>query len=99
MNLTGQTTIYRKDFDKPAYSISVSKKKKDGTWMSAFIPVSFRKGVSVANKTKIDIKKAWHSVYEGKNGTVLTIFIDEFDTLSADIPSGFTQVDDSDIPF
>ncbi len=93
---TGETTIYRKDFDKPSYSISIGKKKEDGNWINVFIPVSFRKGVSVGNKTKVTITDAWPSCYEGKNGNVLTIFINEFDT---ELPAGFEEIDDMDIPF
>jgi hypothetical protein len=104
MKLTGEQTINRKDFDgKPAYSIPVSKKKEDGTWINVYIPVSFRKGVSVGNKTKIDIKDAWLNCYEGKNGAVLTIFVNDFDTLAPGekYPQGFeyATVSEEDCPF
>ena len=102
MKLTGQTTIYRKDFDgRPAYSTSVSKKKEDGTWTSVFIPVSFRKGIEVGNKTKVDVKDGWLNCYEGKNGVVLTIFINEF-TSEEKAPDGFEYAmttDDEFAPF
>jgi len=100
LKLTGKTTIFRKDFDnRPAYSIGISKKKEDGTWANVYIPVSFRRGVEVGNRTKVDIKDAWPSCYEGKNGTVLTIFVNDFDTEASDIPSGFSVCDDDELPF
>jgi len=104
MKLIGEQTILRKDFDKPSYSIGVSKKKEDGTWINLYIPVSFRKGITIGNKAKIDIKDAWLNVYEGKNGATLTIFINDFDTLAPgevknDLPAGFEEIDDMDIPF
>lgn len=97
MKLTGEQTINRKDFDgKPSYSIPVSKKKEDGTWINIYIPVSFRKGVVVENKAKLNIKDGWLNCYEGKDGVKLTIFINEFET---ELPQGFEEVDDCDIPF
>ena len=69
---------------------------------SAFMNVSFRKGVSVANRTKIEIENAWLNWYEGKNGRVITMFIDQFNVLSDetnDIPAGFSVVDDDELPF
>jgi len=97
IKLTGHTTIFRKDFDgRPAYSIGVSKKKEDDTYTNVYIPVNFRKGVEVGNKTKVNITDAWPSCYEGKNGPVLTIFISQFET---EIPEGFAVVDSDEIQF
>ena len=102
MKITGKEMVFRKGFDgKPSYSIGVSKKVND-KYESAFMNVSFRKGVSVANRTKIEIENAWLNWYEGKNGKVITMFIDQFNVLSDetnDIPTGFSVVDDDEIPF
>ena len=35
------------------YSLMVSSKNTDGAWVSGFIDAQFKKGVDIANKTKI----------------------------------------------
>ncbi len=92
------TTIFMKEFDgRRKYSKAV-KYQKDGVDKFAYYPVQFRKGVELANKTKIIIKDRWEGAYEGKNGVVFYEFVNDFETVT-DLPAGFEEVTDEDIPF
>jgi len=66
------------------YSTAISKKKQDSEeWMRIYFPVSFRKGVTVKNQTKIKIIDSWLSFYERKADSkkVPYIFVNEFDVI------------------
>lgn len=66
------------------YSTAISKKKQDSEeWMRIYIPVSFRKGVTVKNQTKIKIIDSWLSFYERKtdNKKIPYIFVNEFEEI------------------
>lgn len=107
-DFTGDVMVFAKEHnDRTFYSIGLSKKKMDGTYLNGYINVSFRKGEVVPNKTKIEIKKAWLDFYVNReNHTVPQIFISEFDFMEdregaskpAEAPEGFAALDD-DIPF
>lgn len=76
--------IFRNDYKDGgvAYVMGLSKKKKDGSYDNAYIPVQFKRDVSLANQTNIYIKKAWLSFYKNKEGKpVFYIFISEFNTV------------------
>ena len=98
MNITGKTMIFRKDFDgRPSYSRSISSKDIDGNWISVFENVQMPKGTDLPNKTKIDVTKGFEAVYEKRDGTKdRKIVVMEYET---DLPTGFSAVDDSEIPF
>lgn len=57
------------------YSIMVSSKSADNTWINGFIECVFKKGVSVNNKSKININNAFYTVsdFNGKKYTKLMI--------------------------
>ncbi len=77
------TTIFMKEFDgRRKYSKAV-KYQKDGVDKFAYYPVQFRKGVELANKTKIIIKDRWEGAYEGKNGVVFYEFVNDFEQYSS----------------
>ena len=60
--------IWRKDFNgKTFYNILVSQKEYDNTEYKYYIPVSFKKGIEVANETDIIIKKAIENLRSNKN--------------------------------
>lgn len=65
------------------YSTAISKKNQDGEYIRTYIPVSFRKGVTIENKTKIKLIDSWLSLYERKadNKKVLYIFVNEFEVV------------------
>lgn len=72
--------IFKKESgDKVFYSIGVSKKNKDGSYINGYMPVNFKKGVDVPNKTKIKIKSAWLDFYKKEDITIPFIFINEFE--------------------
>lgn len=74
------------------YSIGIATKKKDGTWVNGFIDCSFKKGVSVANKSKIKINNSFF--YPNKRGdkTYNNLMIMDFEVLE----SGETAANDAD---
>lgn len=100
INVTGDTMIFRKDFDdRPAYSTSLGKKLQDGTYDNAFINVKFKKGVDIANKTKIDITNGWLTFWKNKEDKPMwEIFINEFTSDAPQEIEGFTELDE-DSPF
>lgn len=102
IKMTGELTIFRKDFDgRAVYSYSISRKEQDGTYKNMFKPIQFKKDVQIENKTKIQLVNAWQTFYTGKNGDTDFVFCSEFELLDAPQTSGFTAIeDDSDfMPF
>ena len=75
--------IFRKDYeDRTVYTMGMSKKKPDGTYENAYIPVQFKKGVEVPNQTNIYIKNAWLTFFKTREGKpIFYIFISEFNTV------------------
>ena len=93
-------TIYRKEFgDKICYSTRVIKKDKEGNYKGAFIPVNFKKDISVEDRSKIKILNGWLDFYNDKeNKPVFTIFISEFSTEEGDMFQDFgdsVELDDT----
>ena len=78
--------IYRKDNEYGTfYSMGISKKQQDGTYLNGYIPVRFKKDVSLEDKSDIKIKNAWLDFYKSKNNeTIVYIFINEFEIVSID---------------
>ena len=75
-------TIFRNDTEKGVfYSVGLSKKDINGNYVNGYKNVRFKKGVEVANKTKIYIKKAFLDFYQKENRTIDYIFITDFVTL------------------
>lgn len=68
---------------KTKYTVGLHRKLENGEYESGFFPIQFNKGVSVEDKSKIIIKKAWLSFYnwemQGKKGTTFFIKCSEFD--------------------
>ena len=93
LTVTGTIMVFRKDFENgTAYSVNLGGKKQDGTFDNAYMPIRFKKGVELANMSKITITDAFFSSYNGK----VYIMVKE---MAGDIPAGFEEVDDIDIPF
>lgn len=67
------------DDDKISYRISVSRKKEDGTYENAYLPVRFKKDVSLDNQTKIRIKNAWLDFIKMEKRTFWFMFINDFE--------------------
>ena len=67
------------DEDRISYNISISKKKEDGTYENAYMPVRFKKDVSLDNQTKIKIKNAWLDFIKMEKRTFWFMFISDFE--------------------
>lgn len=61
MNLTGELRIFRKEYNgRTYYSAGISKKDMNtNTYTSEYMPVSFKKGTDIPNKTDIIIKNSF----------------------------------------
>ena len=94
----------REHNERTFYSIGISKKDINKEWVNGYMVASFRIGVTIPNKTKIEIKKAWLDFYSNKDKqTVIGICISEFEYQEKpqEAPEGFQALEDSDdsIPF
>ncbi len=101
---TGDVVVFAREHnDRTFYSIGISKKDVNKEWVNGYMGASFRKGVTIPNKTKIEIKKAWLDFYINKDKqTVIGIFIYEFEYQEKpqEAPEGFQALeDDDDCPF
>lgn len=79
-------TVFRNDYNGYSYyKIGISKKSQTGEWINGYIRCQFKNGVSIDNKTKIYIRKAWLSFYLNNKETIPYIFISEFETVEETI--------------
>jgi hypothetical protein len=61
--------IYANNFNERLnYSTTISKKNEDGEYENMFIPVKFKGGAGVPNKTKINIQDGFMSFYKNNTG-------------------------------
>lgn len=108
--IEGQTMVFKND--KGFYSTSIGTKKADGTYNNAYIPLQFKKGVSLENKAQINIKNAFLAFEKytpansNKEVTVWKIVVLDFEPVGAaktanksTQQSDFQIVDDEDLPF
>ena len=74
--------VFRKDNEYGTfYQIGLSKKDRNNNYINGYMQVKFKKGVDVANKTKIIIKNAFIDFYLDKdNKTVPFLMVLEFET-------------------
>lgn len=83
--------IFRKDGGYgPMYSLAIPNKLENGTYQNGYINVRFRKGVYIADRTKIKIQKSWLGCNVKNKVTYPYIFIDEF--TYDDVLDNFPQV-------
>lgn len=83
MNFNEQEVkIYSND---KGYFTRLCRKNISEEWETGFFYVKFKKGVSLENKTKIKLKKAWLSFYKSdkdkKDKTVWFVYVDDFEVL------------------
>lgn len=102
MNVTGDTKIYRKDFDgRPSYSRCIAsqeyKNGQKGDWIRTYEPVQFPKGTDIADRSVVKIK-GFEAVYNSRDGVKRKLVVQEYQVMDSPAPSGFMQVDE-DIPF
>ena len=83
MNITNERPVMVFKNDKGKYSVGISKKNQNGEYEKAYFPIQFNKGVELADKTLIKIKRAWLSFYkweyELKTGTTFFIKCSEYE--------------------
>ena len=63
------------------YKIGVIQTLPDGQKLKGYKPVKFKKGVEVADKTRIKIKQAFENFYKKGYDYVLYLQINEFEIL------------------
>ena len=82
------------------YSIGVSSKDSNKNWVNGFLNVRFKKGVEVANKTKIKINNAFPTVTKSGDKTYVSFMITDFENLdNGDSWVDMSNVKDEDLPF
>ena len=69
MKVTGQAMIFANKHESMngtwyTYATGISSKREDGSYASMYIDVKFRNGVTVENKTKINIKDGFLTMRE-----------------------------------
>ena len=88
--------------DKTYYSLGLSKKNQDGSYINGYLQCQFKKGVELDNQTNIYIKDAWISFYIKDNKTIPYVFINEYE-LVADVIKSFEKdevvLSPDDLPF
>lgn len=106
MNVTGKAKVFAKEIEGSsgsftAYSIGIGSKEQDGTWINAYLPARFRKGVEVPNNTTIDIKEAFLTVQKGNDYNRPMLMVMEFEAMPTgqQMGSGFRAVSEDDVPF
>ena len=104
-------TVFRRDTEFGSfYSVGLSKKNNEGSYINGYMSVQFKNGVELENKTKIYIKNAWLSFYLKEKETKPYIFISDFETLEDTINQAkqpkqqdpfveMGQIVDDDLPF
>ena len=77
---TGPATVFRHDKNGHTYySVAVSRKNSEGDTIFGYKLVQFKKGVELADRTKIDIRNGWETFYVNKDGeTIFYVFIADF---------------------
>ena len=111
MDISGKCTVYAKEREVNGrnmvfYTAGISKKDGD-KWVKFYMPISFKKDVVLADKTRIEIRQGWLDFYKSNkdDSQVVKIFANEFDImeLPAEQPpssNGFEVVEDEgNLPF
>ena len=74
--------IFRNDFNGYSYyKIGVSKKSQTGEWINGYIRCKFKKGVTLENQTKINIKSSFLSFDLIDRKSIPCIVVTEFEII------------------
>lgn len=111
MDVTGKTRIFRHDGENyTSYSRGISSRKfvdgkKTDEWVTDYERVQFPKGTDLADKTDIEVTKAFEAVTEYKDKRYRKLVIQEFKIIDGDNqgndeepPDDFEAIDE-DVPF
>lgn len=77
-------TVFRQDKTSnngvayTTYALGVSSKDTEGNWVNGFIDCKFKRGVELANKTKITINNAFYTCREYNGKAYLALMITDF---------------------
>ena len=84
-----------------SYNLSISSKNQNGEWESASMPIRFMKGVSVDNKTRIEVKDGWLKPFKFGDKYVVGIFCKEYEVVSEPQGEihGYSALVQDDVPF
>jgi hypothetical protein len=85
MNISNEyaVTIFKNVNDYGTfYKVGLSKKDVNGNYINGYKDIRFKKGVELADKTKIYIKKAWLDFYIKDKKTIDYIFCSEFEEVA-----------------
>lgn len=106
ITIEGVGMVFAKEHDNwTSYTMGISAKNAEGNWISAYIPIRFRKGEKVNNKTKINFRAfptVKENIVEGQNRNFVIWQILEYrlagDDMGGSDPN-FTALQHDDIPF
>lgn len=81
------------------YKVGLSKKDVNGNYINGYKDIRFKKGVELADKTRIYIKKAWLDFYIKDKKTIDYIFCSDFEEVAEAIDSAksLSSMSDSQI--
>ena len=117
MGLIAQTddrgvTIYAKEIEGQngkftVYNAGICSKNKDGKWVNGYVGCRFKKGVVVADKTKIKINSSFFTANKSGEKTYTSLMITDFEVLEAgetasDAADQFMSIPDNiedEVPF
>ena len=88
MNLTIERpcVLFRNDYNGYSYyKIGMSKKSQTGEWINGYIRCKFKKGVTLENQTKINIKSSFLSFDLIDRKSIPCIVVTEFETVDETI--------------
>lgn len=63
------------------YCLGVNSKNQDGNWVNGYLNCKFKKGVTVANKSKIKIKSSFFVATRSNNKSYVHLMITDFELL------------------
>lgn len=112
MNVTGDTKIYRKDFNgRPSYSRCIASQEykdgKKGDWIRMYEPVQFPKGTEIPDRSIVRLE-GFEAVFDSKYGVRRKLVVQKYEimdepkqyydrTAEQEVYEGFVETDD--IPF
>ena len=89
--------------DKDFYSIGMSRKDRNNEVYYGYFPCQFKKGINVANKTRIKLKNAFISFYLKDNETKAYIMICDYEEAQSKQDyaklKGDVEIDERELPF
>ncbi len=101
MNISNEypVTIFKNTNDYGTfYKVGLSKKDVNGNTIRGYKDIRFKKGVELADKTRIYIKKAWLDFYVKDKKTIDYIFCSDFEEVAEAIDNAkINNMSDSQI--